>query len=188
MEEQSGLGVTWASLFLLTGEGRATHQPPRGQKPFRWFGKVPHGCPMDRLTFQVEDGIETDQDLFLGADSDPSFSPGSPWFSQKLFFHEKGLKTALIWTASPTASNSEAALFLDSLIKNESVFLFLLIGHPFSFVANFMRDSSLHVSEQREHSLFLGTLNSSDDGCFAWDHLWKGTYYASCPGDRNPWF
>lgn len=31
MEEQSGLVVTWASLFLLTGEGRVTHQPPRGE-------------------------------------------------------------------------------------------------------------------------------------------------------------
>lgn len=95
MEEQSGPVMTWGSLFLLTGEGRATHQPPRAKAvqviwegpsvvvPWpSWPSKVSVGGPLS---------TETDQDLFLGPDSDPPFSPGSLWFSQKFFFIKKGL-------------------------------------------------------------------------------------------------
>lgn len=89
MEEQSGLLVTWASLFLLTGEGRATHQPPHDEAvqviwegpavavPWTsWPPKISVGGLLMRITTL---GIETDQDLFLGPDSEPPpFLPGSP--------------------------------------------------------------------------------------------------------------
>lgn len=73
---------------------------------------------------------------------------------------------------SPTASDSEVLFsWLHSI--NEPVVLFLLIGHSFSFIANLTRDCSLHVGEQWEYSLFLGTLNNSDDVYFAWNVFLK---------------
>lgn len=86
---------------------------------------------------------------------------------------------------SPTASDSEVLFsWLHSI--NEPIFLFLLIGHSFSFVANLMRGCSLHVGEQWECSLFLGTWNNSDDVYFAWNVFLERGMFCSMPMWREP--